>query len=108
MVAGLAIEDADAATAFVRRFQAKVFGLALAVTHDPTLAEDVAQEAFVRAWSSAGTTTGCAVGIGVAPHDHPQRSDRAVRARRSVPADGDEIDRLLHAALGGGDRRRDG
>ena len=50
LVAGLAVEDADAATAFVRRFQPKVFGLALAVTRDPALADDVAQEAFLRAW----------------------------------------------------------
>ena len=39
----------------VRRFQAKVFGLALAVTRDPALADDVAQEAFLRAWRSAPT-----------------------------------------------------
>jgi hypothetical protein len=49
LVAGLAIEDADAATAFVRRFQAKVFGMALSVTHDQSLADDVAQESFLRA-----------------------------------------------------------
>ena len=55
LVAGLAVEDADAATAFVRRFQAKVFGMALAVTRDPSLADDVAQEAFLRAWRSAST-----------------------------------------------------
>ena len=58
LVAGLAVEDADAATAFVRRFQAKVFGLALAVTRDPALADDVAQEAFLRAWRSASTYDG--------------------------------------------------
>src|SRR3954454_4676474 len=55
LVAGLAVEDGDAATAFVRRFQAKVFGLAMSVTRDPTLADDVAQEAFLRAWRAAST-----------------------------------------------------
>jgi RNA polymerase sigma-70 factor (ECF subfamily) len=34
----------------VQRFQRRVFGLALAVLRDPVLAEDIAQEAFLRAW----------------------------------------------------------
>ncbi len=36
--------------AFVRRFQAKIFGVALAVVGDVGVAEDVAQQAFERAW----------------------------------------------------------
>ena len=54
LVAGLAAGDASAATALVRRFQRRVFGLAMAVLGDRGLAEDVAQEAFVRAWRHAG------------------------------------------------------
>jgi RNA polymerase sigma-70 factor (ECF subfamily) len=54
LIAGLAAGDAEAATAFVRRFQRRVFGLALAVVHDPGAAEDIAQETFVRAWRNAG------------------------------------------------------
>ncbi len=42
--------DADAFGALVRRHQQLVFGVALARCHDPALAEDVAQEAFVAAW----------------------------------------------------------
>src|SRR5258708_6184220 len=53
LVAGLAAGDASAATALVRRFQRRVFGLAMAVLGDRGLAEDVAQEAFVRAWRHA-------------------------------------------------------
>jgi len=34
LVAGLAVDDSPAATAFVRRFQGAVFGLALSVTRD--------------------------------------------------------------------------
>src|SRR4051812_26477722 len=49
LLAGMATGDADAAAAFVRRFQARVFGLAATVLHDRGAAEDVAQEAFVRA-----------------------------------------------------------
>jgi RNA polymerase sigma factor (sigma-70 family) len=42
--------DQDAFSAMVERFQRAVVGAALAVTRDPALAEDVAQEAFVAAW----------------------------------------------------------
>jgi RNA polymerase sigma factor (sigma-70 family) len=55
LVAGMASGDADAMSAFVRRFQARVFGLALAVVEDPGLAEEVAQDAFMRAWRHAVT-----------------------------------------------------
>ena len=102
LVAGLAVEDGDAATAFVRRFQAKVFGLALSVTHDPSLADDVAQEAFLRAWRSAATYDGVrgSVPAWLLTITRNAAID-AVRARRSVPADDDELDRLLQATLGG-------
>lgn len=53
LVAGLAAADADAAVAFVRRFQRRVYGLALAMLCNPEAAEDVAQEAFTRAWRHA-------------------------------------------------------
>ncbi|GAA0977770.1 sigma-70 family RNA polymerase sigma factor [Acrocarpospora macrocephala] len=55
LVAGMASGDAEAAAAFVRRFQARVFGLALSVVGDTGLAEEVAQEAFVRVWRHAAT-----------------------------------------------------
>src|SRR5690349_17594874 len=54
LVAGMAAGDPDAAAAFVRRYQARVFGLALSIVGVPAVAEEVAQEAFVRAWRFAG------------------------------------------------------
>src|SRR5262249_49463806 len=54
LVAGLAAGDQDAASAFVRRFQRRVFGLARTIVADDRAAEDIAQEAFVRAWRHAG------------------------------------------------------
>jgi RNA polymerase sigma-70 factor (ECF subfamily) len=54
LVAGLAAGDSSAATAFVRRFQARVFGLALTMVGDRAAAEEIAQEAFTRAWRHAG------------------------------------------------------
>jgi RNA polymerase sigma factor (sigma-70 family) len=53
LVAGVAAGDQDAASAFVRRFQRRVFGLARTIVMDDRAAEDVAQEAFVRAWRHA-------------------------------------------------------
>lgn len=55
LLGAVGLGDADAATAFVRRFQRKVYGLALTITGDAALAEDVAQQAFVRAWQHAGS-----------------------------------------------------
>ena len=55
LLAGLGSGNPDAAAAFVRRFQRRVYGLALTVLHDRELADEVAQEAFVRAWRHAGT-----------------------------------------------------
>jgi RNA polymerase sigma-70 factor (ECF subfamily) len=101
LVAGLAVEDADAATAFVRRFQPKVFGIALAVTRDPALADDVAQEAFLRAWRSASTYDGVrgSVAAWLLTITRNVAID-AVRARRSTPTDDDQLDRLMQSTLG--------
>ncbi|MFL5870947.1 MAG: RNA polymerase sigma factor [Solirubrobacterales bacterium] len=53
LITALAAGDAEAATAFVRRFQARVFGLAATMTGDRSVAEEIAQETFVRAWRHA-------------------------------------------------------
>jgi RNA polymerase sigma factor (sigma-70 family) len=55
LLSGLAAGDQDAATAFTRRFQARVYGLVLTIVRDEATAEDVAQETFVRAWRHART-----------------------------------------------------
>lgn len=55
LLAGLGTGDRGAALAFVRRYQRRVYGLALTIVGDEGRAEDVAQEAFVRAWRSAPT-----------------------------------------------------
>jgi RNA polymerase sigma factor (sigma-70 family) len=54
LVAGVAAGDQQAAATFVRRFQGRVYGLALSIVGIPATAEDVAQEAFTRAWRYAG------------------------------------------------------
>ena len=55
LLAGFATGDPDAAGAFVRRFQHRVIGLASLITHDAADAEEVAQDAFVRAWRYAAS-----------------------------------------------------
>lgn len=50
LLAGMASGDPEATTSFIRRYQARVFGLALAILSDRTSAEEVAQETFIRAW----------------------------------------------------------
>src|SRR5260221_5456768 len=54
LLAGLASGESDASVAFIRRFQRRVFGLAMTILNDPAAAEDVAQETFAPAWRHAG------------------------------------------------------
>jgi RNA polymerase sigma-70 factor (ECF subfamily) len=84
----------------VRRFQDAVYGLAVSVTRDRALAEDVSQEVFVRAWRAAGN------------YD-PRRASAltwlltitrnaaidAVRARRPTPVLAETLERLLDVTL---------
>jgi DNA-directed RNA polymerase specialized sigma24 family protein len=61
LLAGLASGDPDEAAAFVRRFQSRVYGLALTMLRDPDRAEEAAQETFVRACvTPAALTRGAA------------------------------------------------
>ena len=53
LLAGFGARDADASAAFVRRFQSRLYGLALTILGDRGEAEEAAQEAFLRAWRHA-------------------------------------------------------
>jgi RNA polymerase sigma factor (sigma-70 family) len=53
LLAGLGVGEAETGAAFVRRYQRRVFGLALSIVSDPGLAEDIAQEALAKAWRHA-------------------------------------------------------
>lgn len=50
LLAGMAVGDENAAVSFVRRYQRRVYGLAFSLLGDAQGAEDVAQEALLRAW----------------------------------------------------------
>ena len=54
LLAGFAASDPAATAAFVERFQRRVYGLAVTVVGDARAAEDVAQEALLRAWRHGG------------------------------------------------------
>lgn len=55
LLAGLSAGGPEVQLAFVRRFQAHVYAVALAILGDTGLAEDVAQQAFLRAWRRCST-----------------------------------------------------
>lgn len=100
LVAGLAVDDQPAAAAFVRRFQAPVFGLAVSITRDAALAEDVAQEVFVRAWRAAGTydVRRASVLTWLLTITRNAAID-VVRARRQTPTDDGVLEEMIAATL---------
>ncbi len=53
LLAGMGSGDPEAAAGFVRRYQARVYGLALTILGDRATAEEVAQETFLKAWRHA-------------------------------------------------------
>ncbi len=100
LVAGLAVDDDAAAVAFVRRFQSAVFGLAVSITRDAGLAQDVSQEAFVRAWRAAGTydVRRASVLTWLLTITRNAAID-AMRTRRAIPVDGAVLEELITATL---------
>ena len=104
LLAGLALADPQAANAFVRRFQGAVFGLALSITRDPGLAEDVSQEVFVKVWRAADSydIRRASVLTWLLTITRNTAID-AVRARRPVPTDTEFLDQLVEDTLGSPD-----
>lgn len=100
LLAGLALGDPAVSTAFVRRFQSVVFGLAVGITRDPRAAEDVSQEVFLRVWRAAATydVRRASVLTWVLTITRNVAID-AVRARRSTPVDDVVLEHLLRDTL---------
>ena len=103
LLAGLGTGDADATAAFVRRFQSRVFGLAVTMLGDRAAADDVAQEAFVRAWRHAGAYDARrgSVATWLLTITRNVAVD-AIRAGRSTPMDPDVLVGVVGAAGGPG------
>lgn len=100
LLAGMAQGDHSSATAFVRRYQDRVLGLAAAMVGDRAQAEDVAQEAFVRVWRHApaydarrGAVAGWVLAI------TRNLAIDALRLRRAVPTDPDRLMDLQQPSL---------
>ncbi len=102
LVEGLAVDDQSAAVAFVRRFQSAVFGLAVSITRDSGLAEDVSQEVFVRAWRAAGSydQRKASVLTWLLTITRNAAID-SVRTRRPIAVDDDLLDALILGTLSG-------
>jgi RNA polymerase sigma factor (sigma-70 family) len=100
LVAGLAVDDEPAAVAFVRRFQGPVYGLAVSITHDEGLAQDVSQEVFVRAWRAAGSydVRRASVLTWLLTITRNAAID-AIRANRPIPTEGTLLDEMITATM---------
>ncbi len=101
LMAGMAIGDERAAVTFVRRYQKRVFGLAVGMLDDRGVAEDVAQEALLRAWRHApvfdarrGTVTSWVLTI------TRNLAIDAIRQGRALPTDPDDLVALGPAGAG--------
>lgn len=101
LLAGMAVGDEEAAIAFVRRYQRRVFGLAIGIVGDPVLAEDVAQEALLRVWRHAPVYDARRGGVTtwVLTITRNLAID-ALRLRRAVPTDPDDLVSLAAASTG--------
>lgn len=111
LVAALADGDAEAATAFVRRFQGRVFGLALNMLGEPGAAEEVAQETFLRAWRHAGAydprRSGAATWLLAIARNLAIDQLRMRRTEAIDPVELGEREAGMWAAFGGGAERED-
>jgi RNA polymerase sigma factor (sigma-70 family) len=96
LLAGLGTGDAEISVAFVRRFQRKVFGVAIAVLGDAKLAEDVAQLTFERAWKHAQVydSRRGSVQTWLTTIAHNLAID-VVRSRKPTPVDPTELGTLI-------------
>ncbi len=101
LLAGMAASDEASTVAFVRRYQRRVFGLAVGIVLDRGAAEDVAQEALFRAWKHAPIfdTRRGSVENWVLTITRNLAID-ALRKQRSIPTDPDQLVALAKASLG--------
>jgi RNA polymerase sigma-70 factor (ECF subfamily) len=92
LLSGMAVGDEHAGLVFVRRYQRRLFGLAMGILDDVGLAEDVAQEAFIRIFRHAavfdprrGSLSSWALTI------TRNLAIDALRVRRSTPTAPDDL-----------------
>lgn len=95
----MAAHDEVAAAAFVHRYERRVYGLAYAMLHDASGAEDVAQEAFLRAWRHAAIFDPRRGSVPTWLLTITRRlAIDALRLRRTVAVSDSELDQLVARA----------
>ena len=96
LLAAVALEEHDAAAVFIRRFQRRVYGLAITMIGDAALADDLAQVTFERAWRHAGTYDArrASVATWLLTITRNLAID-TMRVRRAIPFDPDLVSQLL-------------
>lgn len=101
LLAGYSSGDEELTVAFVRRFQSRIYGVALAVIGESGSAEDVAQQAFEKAWRHGHTydPRRGSVTTWLAAITRNLAID-ATRVRRPAPVDAET---LLGRVVAGGD-----
>jgi RNA polymerase sigma-70 factor (ECF subfamily) len=104
LLEGFGRGDREMTVAFVRRFQAKVFGVALAVSGDALAAEDLAQQTFEKAWRHGATFDPRRGSVpGWLSTIARNLAIDSVRVRRPVPVDAGELLRTVTAPGAGVD-----
>ncbi len=98
---GLAVGEAGMDVAFVRRFQRRVYGLAFSLVGDAGTAEDIAQEAMLRAWRHASVfdPRRASVATWLLSITRNLAID-ALRMRRATPTDPDSLVELADPVKG--------
>jgi RNA polymerase sigma factor (sigma-70 family) len=91
LIAGMAAGDEQAGLTFIKRHERRVFGIALAITTNRSLAEEVSQEAMLRAWRHAGAFDAMrAPATAWLSTITRNLAIDALRLQRSVPVDPDD------------------
>lgn len=101
LLGGLTTGVPEMEIAFVRRFQRRVYGLAFSLLGDASLAEDVAQEALLRAWRHAPVfdSRRGSVATWLLTITRNLAID-ALRMRRAAPVDPEDLIELREPATG--------
>jgi RNA polymerase sigma-70 factor (ECF subfamily) len=105
LLAGIALDDEQATLLFVRRYQHRLFGLAIGIVGDARLAEEVTQEAFIRIFRHAEVFDARRASVTAWAFTITRNlAIDVLRVRRDVPIDPDD---LLLGALASDERAPD-
>jgi RNA polymerase sigma factor (sigma-70 family) len=100
LLAGMALGDDASTVVFVRRYQRRVYGLAVGIVNDRAAAEDVAQEALLRAWRHSPVFDARRGSVELLTITRNLSID-ALRKVRTLPIDPDQLLALASTSHGG-------